>query len=198
MCNTPSSNNIELLLRSSFESGYTNASISLSQMIKQKGTVMNLHMGSVKLGENLPETEKYRKPESSLLLITTEIFGEVSGKNYLLLSTKEVEMLTSNIPGRSDLKEEFIKELDNILSAAVITKLSNALNKRMYGNVPQLIGIVTSHVEDLINDDFSEEMEEAFISSIYFTFENDAEIKPLFVWVLDKSTIEGPAATAAE
>ena len=41
-------------------------------------------------------------------------------------------------------------------------------------------------------------MEEAFISSIYFTFENDAEIKPLFVWVLDKSTIEGPAATAAE
>jgi chemotaxis protein CheY-P-specific phosphatase CheC len=191
MCNT-TPNNIELLLKTSFESGYMNASSSLSQMIRRKGAVINFDMGSVKLGANFLEAEEYKNFSGSYLLLTTEIFGEVVGKNYLFLSKKDVEIFTSAMPSTNDteLREEFIKELDNILSAAVITKLSNALNKRMYGNVPQLIGTVNCHIDDLINDDFSDEMEEAYINSIYFTFEDGTDARPLFVWVLDKSSIE--------
>jgi chemotaxis protein CheY-P-specific phosphatase CheC len=190
MCNITLSN-IELLLKTSFESGYTNASLSLSQMIRRKGAAINFDMGSVRLGANFLEAEEYKKFNGSYLLLTTEIFGEVIGKNYLFLSKKDVEIFTSAMPSSNDneLTEEFIKELDNILSAAVITKLSNALNKRMYGNVPQLIGTVNCHIDDLINDDFSEEMEEVYINSIYFTFEDGTDAHPLFVWVLDKSSI---------
>ncbi len=194
MC-TPQTSNIEALLKSSFESGYTNASLSLSQMIKRKGAaVNNFDMGSVKLGSDFLQSEDYKKFTGSYLLLTTEIFGDVNGKNYLFLSTKDVEMFTSSIPSGigscEDLKEEFIKELDNILSAAVITKLSNSLNKKMYGNVPQLIGTVRCHINDLINDDFGEDTEEVYVNSICFTFEDHAEIQPLFVWVLDKSSFE--------
>ena len=189
MCNTTNTN-IELLLKHSFESGYVNASLSLSQMINRKGAVTNFDMGSVKLGTNFLEAEEYKNFKGSYVLLTTEIFGEVSGKNYLFLSTQDIEMFTSAMPSNMELKEEFIKELDNILSAAVITKLSNALNKRMYGNVPELIGTINCHIDDLINDDFSEEMEEAYINSIYFTFEDGRDSRPLFVWVLDKSSID--------
>src|SRR5687767_4794724 len=165
----PTTNSIELLLKNSFESGYMNASLSLSQMIKRKGAVTNFDMGSVKLGASFLESEEYKKFNGSYLLLTTEIFGEVIGKNYLFLSSKDVEIFTSTMPSTSEaeteLKEEFIKELDNILSAAVITKLSNALNKKMYGNVPQLIGKVNCHIDELINDDFSDDMEEAYINS---------------------------------
>jgi chemotaxis protein CheY-P-specific phosphatase CheC len=188
MCNTTT---IESLLKTSFESGYMNASLSLSQMIRRKGAVINFDMRSVKLGANFLEAEEYKEFKGSYLLLTTEIFGEVLGKNYLFLSKRDVEIFTSAMPCTNDaeLTEEFIKELDNILSAAVITKLSNALNKRMYGNVPQLIGTVNCRVDDLINDDFSDEMEEAYINSIYFTFEDGTGARPLFVWVLDKSSI---------
>jgi chemotaxis protein CheY-P-specific phosphatase CheC len=169
-----------------------NASLSLSQMIKRKGAITNFDMGSVKLGANFLEAEEYKKFNGSYLLLTTEIFGEVIGKNYLFLSRRDVEIFTSGMPFTNDteLTEEFIKELDNILSAAVITKLSNALNKRMYGNVPQLIGTVNCHIDELINDDFSDDMDEAYINSIYFTFEDGTDARPLFVWVLDKSSIE--------
>jgi chemotaxis protein CheY-P-specific phosphatase CheC len=189
MRNLPN-NSIELLLKSSFESGFINASQSLSQMIKRKGGVINFDMGLVKLGANFLEAEEYKNFNESYLLLTTEIFGEVSGKNYLFLSGKDVEMFTSSIPSGSELKDEFIKELDNILSAAVITKLANALNKKMYGNVPQLIGNVKCQIADLINDDFCDEIEEAYINSIYFTFEDGSEARPLFVWVLDKKSID--------
>lgn len=191
MSNT-TANTIDLLLKRSFESGYLNASLSLSQMIKRKGGIINFDMGSVKLGTNFLEAEEYKKFKGSYLLLTTEIFGEVIGKNYLFLSSKDLEVFTSVMPCTTDtnLTEEFIKELDNILSAAVITKLSNALNKRMYGNVPQLIGTVNCQINDLINDDFGDEMEEAYINSIYFTFEDGTGARPLFVWVLDKSSIE--------
>ena len=80
-------NNIELLLKNSFESGFMNASLSLSQMIKRKGAVINFDMGSVKLGANFLEAAEYKKFHGSYLLLTTEIFGEVSGKNYLFLSS---------------------------------------------------------------------------------------------------------------
>lgn len=189
---TKTLDNMELLLKNSFESGYLNASASLSQMIRRKGAIINFDMGSVKLGANFLEAKEYKDFTGSYLLLTTEIFGEVVGKNYLFLSKKDVEIFTSAMPSTSDteLTEEFIKELDNILSAAVITKLSNALNKRMYGNVPKLIGTVNCDIDDLINDDFSDEMEEAYINSIYFTFEDGTGARPLFVWVLDKSSIE--------
>lgn len=186
--------NIEMLLKHSFESGYSNASVSLSQMIKRKGAIINFDMGSIKLGTNFLESEEYKNFDGSYLLLTTEIFGDVIGKNYLFLSSKDVEIFTSALPSTSGtdtgLRDEFIKELDNILSAAVITKLSNALNKRMYGNVPQLIGTVKCHIDDIINDDFSDDMEDAYINSIYFTFEDGTGARPLFVWVLDKSSIE--------
>jgi len=187
----------ELLLKNSFESGYLNASLSLSQMIKRKGAIINFDMGSVKLGANFLEADEYKNFNGSYLLLTTEIFGEVSGKNYLFLSNKDIEVFTSSIPSDSELKEEFIKELDNILSAAVITKLSNALNKKMYGNVPQLIGTVNCHIDDLINDDFSGELEEAYINSIYFTFDDGTDARPLFVWVLDKSSLENSFRASA-
>jgi chemotaxis protein CheY-P-specific phosphatase CheC len=181
------------VLKNSFESGYTNASLSLLQLTNCKAFFNNLHMGSVRLGSDFLQGTAYEKFTGSYVLLTTEIFGDISGKSYLFLSENAMEILTSSIPACNsssvNLKEEFIKELDNILSAAVITKLSNALTKKMYGDVPVLIGKVSGHLNDIINDDFSEETEEVYINSIYFSLENHTGIHPLFVWVLDKSTL---------
>jgi chemotaxis protein CheY-P-specific phosphatase CheC len=187
---------IEYVLKSSFESGYINASLSLLQLTKCNAFFNNFHMGSVKLGPDFLQHTEYEKFNGPYLLLTTEIFGDISGKSYLFLSENAMEILTSSIPScknsSTNLKEEFIKELDNILSAAVITKLSNALTKRMCGDVPVLIEKVNSHLNDIINDDFSEVTDEVYINSIYFTFDDHNGIHPLFVWVLDKSTLLNP------
>lgn len=185
---------IDALLMNSFESGYTNASVSLTQLTKCKAGFNNFQHGSVKLGNDFLQSEVFSKFSGSHTLLTTDIFGDVSGKSYLFIPDCAVEILTSTIPSACnasiDFKEEFIKELNNILSAAVLTKLSNNLSKKMFGDVPELIGKISCHPNDIIHDDFGEDMDEVYLNSIYFLLEDHAGVYPLFVWVLDKSTLD--------
>lgn len=187
---------LEFLLMSSFESGYIHASLSLTQLTKCKAAFNNFHHGSFRLGSDFLEAKEYMRFSGSHFLLTTQIFGDVNGKSYLFLPDAALDILTSTIPSACNssmnFKEEFIKELNNILSAAVITKLSNLLAKKMFGDVPELIGKVKGHLNDIIHDDFSDELDEVYINSIYFSLENHNGINPLFVWVLDKSTLTGP------
>jgi hypothetical protein len=188
---------LEFLLMNSFESGYTHASLSLTQLTKCKAAFNNFHHGCVRFGSDFLEAKEYMRFTGSHVLLTTQIFGDVNGKSYLFLPDAALDILTSTIPAACNssinFKEEFIKELNNILSAAVITKLSNLLAKKMFGDVPELIGKVKGHLNDIIQDDFSDELDEVYINSIYFSFENHNDINPLFVWVLDKSTLNGHA-----
>ena len=177
------------LLKSAFESGYSNASLSLSQMINDQIKFNSFLAGSYKLNSEEFTTNTNDNHHGSRFLLTTEIFGDTSGKSYLILSDDEFKILTGSIPDSRDpninLKEEFIKEMDNILSASVITKLSDQLNRKMYGDVPILVGKVNGKIEDIIYDDFSEQTEEVYINSMFFSFENHPSVNPVFIWVID-------------
>ncbi len=181
-----------------FRSGYSNASLALSQVIAAKTDFNNFHSGTYVLSSDHLDHAEYKNQSDSYILLTTELFGEITGKSYFLITDGEFEVLTKSIPTSKDknvkLDEEFIKELDNILSAAVITKLSNELNRKVYGNIPLLIGKVKGRIDDIIQDDFSEEAHEVYINSVFFDLQDHPEIKPLFIWVLD-SGIEYPPVT---
>ena len=188
-----SNGTVNKALEKAFELGFSNASQSFSVLAKNKVFYNNFHHGyhdfdKSSLGENYQHFNN-----TSRILITTEIFGDVTGKSYLFLSEKDYELLTQAIPdGILNLKDEFVKELDNILSAAVITKLSNLLNKKMFGDVPVLIGKVTSRLEDTIYDDFAEQADRVYINSVFFSFDGHSNIPPLFIWVFDKSLVDLP------
>jgi len=189
------SQNFEDRLKEAFELGYSSATQSLIQLTKNKIYFNNFHIGSHKLDQDSLADPPYANKHCKMnVLITTEIFGEMVGKSYLVLSSEEFDLLTKDIPDSKDmtlnLKEDFVKEVDNILSASVITKLSNELNLKMYGDVPLLIGKVNSKIEDIIFDDFSESVDEVYVNSIYFSFEKDPSIRPLFIWVMNRSILQ--------
>lgn len=185
---------LEIELKEAFESGFSNATASLSKLIGQKIYFNNFHYGTCQLESGYLTNENYENTKGPSILLTTEIFGDWSGKSYLFLSEKELNILTTGIPESKNqsisLKEEFVKEVDNIISAAVITKLSDELGIKMFGDVPNLIGKTSSHTENIIADDFSETTEQVYINSIYFSFNDHPLIRPLFVWVLDCSTMK--------
>ena len=181
-------------LKVAFESGFTNAASSLTKMVKDKIYFNNFHFGVHKLEPNfLKEYASFSRNKGNLL-ITTEIFGEVTGKSYLFLSDEEYDVLTSGIPESKNptinLKEEFLKEVDNILSASVITRLSNELNLKMYGDIPILVGNVHGDIEDIIYDDFNEQTEDVYINSISFSFEKQPVINPFFIWVVNNDVLK--------
>jgi chemotaxis protein CheY-P-specific phosphatase CheC len=178
-------------LESVFQLGFANAAQSFALMTNKKALFNNFHHGHLDFSAPVLDETYQQYNQKPRILITTEVFGDVIGKSYLFLSEKDYELLTHSIPnGVSNLKEEFTKELDNILSAAVITKLSNQLKKKMYGDVPVMIGRVTSRLEDTICDDFVEQADGVYINSVFFSFENQPEVCPLFVWVFEKSLVD--------
>jgi chemotaxis protein CheY-P-specific phosphatase CheC len=175
-------------LKKAFESGYSNAVASLSKIINKKIYFNNFYEKYQKTDSIhiiTDQTLHYRSREN--LLITTEIFGDVTGKSYLLLSEEELELLTVGIPQHKEphlnLKEEFLKEVDNILSASVITRLSNELKIKMYGDIPIVVGNVSGKIEDILYDDFQEQ-NEVYTNAIFFSFEHYPLISPLFIWVM--------------
>lgn len=171
-------------LKEAFVSGYSNAATSFSTMTKDKILFHNFHHNFHRLDSDFFQNQMSFSRNGGNYLITTDIFGDINGKSYLFLSDIEFEILTASI-GISTMKEELVKEMDNILSASVITHLSNQLKLKMYGDVPMMIGKVKGKIEDFILDDFTELSEEVYINSIYFTFENQPKVTPFFIWVID-------------
>ena len=180
-------------LRTAFESGFSNAALSLSKMTNDKIQIANFSFGFYSLDSGDLQQNILLSRIGEHRLITTEVFGDFVGKSYLLISQHEFDSLTSCVPdgkNGANLKEEYIKELDNILSASVITHLSNQLKRKMYGDVPNLIPRVSSKIADIIYDDFSEQTTEVYINAINFTFENKSLVTPYFIWVIDSSSVK--------
>ena len=183
------------ILKDAFESGYSNAARSFSQMMKDKIYFNNFHISSCKLDAiDLPDQVYIKRQNEAKILLTTEIFGDLTGRSYFLLTEREFDLLTSSIPESADptlnFKQEFIKEVDNILTASVITKLANELNQKMYGDVPLLIERACGRMDDIIFDDFSEHADEIYINSTFFSSSNYPDISPLFIWVMNSNTLQ--------
>ncbi len=129
-----------------------------------------------------------------MILITTENFGDVFGKSYLLLTQNDFGTLIENIgmskDPKVDFRMEFMKEVDNIISAAVITKLSNHLKIKMYGDIPIWVGPESKKIDEPIKTDFQDKATEIYLNTISFTFEKNPSVKPLFVWAIDSNIAE--------
>lgn len=190
-------NTYNQILTEAFESGYSNAANSLSLMINDK-VCYEKHYQASHLVDSLNLADIYpqlQDQKESFMLITTEVFGDVFGKSYLFLSHHDFETLTRNIGQSKDPRinfhHEFLKEVDNILSAAVITRLSNKLNVKIYGDIPMWIGPVQNDVIDMISSDFQDRTAEIYVNTIVFTLDKTPQVKPLFIWIMDSRVISG-------
>mgnify|MGYP000247536828 CR=1 FL=1 len=185
---------IEMNLEGAFEAGYSNAAAAFSQVVQHKVYCNNFNHSRHSLEDDFLTDRTPVNPAHPHELITTEVFGDVSGKSYLLLQQHEFELLTRNSNpssnSRTDLRIEFIKELDNILSAAVITKLCNHLGLKMFGNIPQWDGPLQTSIVDLVRNDFNEDTAWAYISSARFSFDTYPEVHPFFIWVMDEKIMQ--------
>jgi hypothetical protein len=130
--------------------------------------------------------KKFIPPKKNYnLVITTEVFGELKGKSYLFMNYNDVEKIFDILKKDSHYQNfqfEFLKEMDNILSAAVITIIANELNIQIYGDVPTLIYPLEGGPDNLINEEFFGESEKLFVKSITFNFDNTSHSSLYFLW----------------
>ena len=180
-------------IKSMIESGYDKAADSFSSLLGIPVTYDNCGINVLNGSGQVPEISQSDEP---LTVVTTENKGELDGKSYLIMHQHECDQIyaicmKAKTPETMLLKE-FLKELDNILSAAVITGISNALELEIYGDVPHILTTEAKTVENIVAQDFTWNKQadagnDYIVTCIRFRLTCDKMCQPQFIWKLDNT-----------
>jgi len=183
------SKDIKAIAEGIFFKGYEKASQSFSNLSGEDVSVKNFE---IFFGESDDLLKKIVKTKNPTILIT-DIIGEAKGKSYLVFSERDSKAIPELLINRMkslqhnpDFEEIILKEVDNMVSAAVITELSNQLDLKIYGDVPKII-LPEDATRTWLNDEIEDNHQMfAILSTANFSFESCGKINPYFIWILDK------------
>ena len=132
--------------------------------------------------------------DSQEILVTTEIIGDVNGKSYLMLSEEKGNIIYKNVFGSKNpaiSMEVVMKEVDNIVSAAVISVLADNFQVEIFGDVPYFFNTEANKTLELITDDcinYENEEDKFFVKSTLVS--NEVNLHMDFYWILSGEIME--------
>ncbi|WKN41384.1 chemotaxis protein CheC [Tunicatimonas pelagia] len=177
------------------EAGYVSAARSFSGVAQQQVMIETSGITISKF------TEKYFsiKEKGNLTLITTKIIGDIQGESFLLLTESERQAMFNTClpPGgspeeRHTMQEAILKELDNIISAAVITEASNVLQVNIYGDVPKLVEGTAEEIQLTVLSNFTDSVDSNIFlfANTRFSFEQNTALQPRFFWKFHQNFVD--------
>jgi len=123
-----------------------------------------------------------------LYILITQVIGTISGKSFLILNQEESEEIFRAIAtsiSNQLLREAFLLEIDNIISASVIAQLSNKFSIEIYGDVPRLHKVSAKKIQDFLSQEMiSSDTSNVIFSNITFQFDQKEKVRPQFIWML--------------
>lgn len=172
-------------------SGFERAASSFSRLIGKQVRITNSQSVLVRHDSELSWISEEK---GDLYIAVTRIIGDISGKSFLIFNQEESQEIfkTLNFSGTSnELHEAFLLELDNIISASVISDLSNTLGIEVYGDVPHLIKIHSRELQHFMESEISKDDPSTVIfSNTTFHFQSNDRIHPQFIWKLSSKVFE--------
>lgn len=152
-----------------------------------------------------PPLELGKQDEENIHLLTTKVIGEMKGICCLIFSEEEADhlrkaALPQEILDSPEMMEEMsdgiMLEVDNIISASVITQFSNLLKVKIHGGVPNLKKVTSKEMEEFISGEVNQEL---YLISFKTSFESSkVQFNPEFVWLFDNTFIESIKNYAAQ
>ncbi len=179
------------MLESILVKGYQRAAASFSTMI---GSKVHIENKNVDVANDRKAIDALMNARNHNTMIVTAIIGALKGESYLLLTSPEeqqiCDMCRKAFGGGNSISNELVlKEIDNIISAAVITEFSNSLALKIYGDVPRLY-----HSADEVlwknAVKFEDTGDDYFImANASFKFEGYEPVSPSFIWRFEKKVM---------
>lgn len=166
--------------------GFEKASESFSTLMGRK--VSFAHSNTV-LIQKEQEFPNLSGEQGQLIILTTEIIGGLSGRSYLILSEQEqAEICACVSPSRpvdQKFREALLMEIDNIVSACVISQLANQLSIEVYGDVPHVQYIRADEMQAVLKARIPQETaSNILICTTTFLLDNHQHVHPQFIWKL--------------
>lgn len=119
-------------------------------------------------------------------MFSTALFGDMAGKSYLLLSEAEAAFCCRALPdtaANAGMHLEFLKDIDNIMSATIVTQLSNHLRLNILGDIPIDCGTISQSLYSQITAEYGHRATLS-LSVAKFAFKKHPDIRPLMIWAL--------------
>jgi len=183
--------------------GLLKAADSLSFFMKEK-----LHLNGLDYSfNNTKELSDFTtKTGANIHLLITEVVGNVTGICFLIFSEEEADQLRKtalppeilNSPEMmAEMGDGILLEVDNIISASIITQFSNLLQEKMHGDVPQLQKLDAEGVNKFIADNISPD---SFFTNFKTSFSTEkVNFSPdFFMCLVDPSFIDSIRQFAAD
>lgn len=130
--------------------------------------------------------------KSKSYLLTTIIRGDINGKAYLIFNESEVEKIIDvNLPDtiknnpreKANMTDAVLLEIDNIITASVITQFANILQCKLYGDVPQLTILPENGINQFLNQENSYDLNVIYFNSRFIT--SSSSINSEFIWLME-------------
>jgi len=120
-----------------FHAGLLRAANALGVMIQK---AVSFKTTALHIAEQIHNTAQLPPLKGQQHVLFTSLMGQLWGHSYLLINQADALQLQQLTLPQYQTKVadvEFLKEIDNILAAAVISELSNRLARTVYGGVPE-------------------------------------------------------------
>lgn len=179
--------------------GLGKAADSMAFFTREKVFIRTIDLQILQAGQiDKIEHKGVDKDDQQRFVLTTQVEGELGGVCYLIFTGDEVKRLHQKSLPESILNDPdklkvmgdaILLEMDNIISASVITQLSNFFNYKMHGGVPSLNKMKKEELNS-----FLIEPQKRFSRCIYFHSEfstGDLDVNPEFIWFLDEQFFTG-------
>ncbi|MDQ3110321.1 MAG: hypothetical protein M3R17_10540 [Bacteroidota bacterium] len=182
--------------------GLKKAAESLSFFMKEKITIDNLDYYKNQEG---PSWELLPKEDPNIHLLLTEIVGDLKGICCFIFSEKEANLLrnaalpaeiTENQDLMVEMSDAIMLEVDNIITASVITQFANILKHKIHGGVPQLKKMTFDQLNKFVKSDKNKDLFSINFKTHFST--SKGNFNPEFLWLLDKRFTESIKKFTAE
>lgn len=170
--------------------GYHKAANSFSKLVGKQVQITNAQSLIVR---NQKDCSFISEEKGELFVYITQLIGDLSGKSFLIFNEEERDDIFRELSkdGRANLTEAFLYEIDNIVSASVISEISNAFNIEVYGDVPHLVKIQANALQKYICGDTGEADPSSIIfSNTTFHLGHHERVHPQFIWKFRKRIFE--------
>lgn len=173
--------------------GLSMAKSSMEQILQSPITIEQIEYDKKELDLN-----RFASQEEDIHVIKTALMGELKGTSHLIFSENEVAKLykaclpESVVDDTSNesmiMKMGFLTEIDNMVSAAVITEFSNFLGLEIYGNVPSMKVLKVAEINQYLDEESSELESIIHFKAVFHGKELD--IAPDFIWVFHNKFVD--------
>ena len=180
--------------RTIISQGLVKAAESLSFFMNE---TISLHEFEDENQFSIPHLEISKKGESNIQLLITKVIGELKGVCCLIFSEEEANQLrASALPPEilespemmAEMSDGILLEVDNIISASVITQFSNILKVKIHGGVPALKKVNSEELEKFFQEEISKEL---YLISFKTSFKSShVSFAPEFIWLFDTTFVD--------